>query len=479
MNTRVCGRCDQDRRIIANWPDGPVCSTCYNQARWRRGICHRCETERPLPGRDAEGRWLCVPCSGVPVDLVCSRCGLEAYRPARKLCPCCLLDDHLDTLEAGPAAHTIAPLLEAMRTRSLTIAYSTLLGLRRPLMAQTLADLAAGRVALDHATFDQLPRTDLVDQLRALLVAHGVLSSRDRNLVRFDDWAEAKLATIGDPGQRRLLEHFIAWHYNRRFRALADHGQLRHGHILGGRQSVTVAAQFLSWLANRGQDLSHLGQADLDEWLSEPPTTRWRVGPLIGWAQETGRTRGVKMPTRSFGSRTRLSRHEQVELLGRLFHDDHLGLPARIAGALALLYAHPVTRSVRLTVDDVRIGTNAGVRLGTGFVPLLDPLTLLLTAQLESAVRPRGRGHPPTRWLFPGRIPGHHLGAGHVHGCLHAAGVDIKSSKNTAIAAMVSELPGPVVADALNLSPSTVDRWARSVAAPWQNYANRPRSGYR
>ncbi len=44
---------------------------------------------------------------------------------------------------------------------------------------------------------------------------------------------------------------------------------------------------------------------------------------------------------------------------------------------------------------------------------------------------------------------------------------------------MVSELPGPVIADALNLSPSTVDRWARSVAAPWQNYANRPRSGCR
>lgn len=77
------------------------------------------------------------------------------------------------------------------------------------------------------------------------------------------------------------------------------------------------------------------------------------------------------------------------------------------------------------------------------------------------------------------KAPGHHLGAGHVHGRLHAADVEIRSSKNTAIAAMGSELPGPVVADALNLRPSTVDRWARSVAAPWQNCANRPRSGCR
>ncbi len=100
------------------------------------------------------------------------------------------------------------------------------------------------------------------------------------------------------------------------------------------------------------------------------------------------------MPTRSFGSRTRLSRHEQVELLGRLFHDDHLGLPARIAGALALLYAHPVTRTVRLTVDDVRIGTNAGVRLGTDFVPLLDPLTRLLTPSSNRLTDPGAEATP-------------------------------------------------------------------------------------
>ncbi|HEV2810913.1 MAG TPA: hypothetical protein VGV93_11025, partial [Acidimicrobiales bacterium] len=42
-----------------------------------------------------------------------------------------------------------------------------------------------------------------------------------------------------------------------------------------------------------------------------------------------------------------------------------------------------------------------------------------------------------------------------LHTRLHAAGIDIKASKNTAIAAMITELPGPVVANALNLHPST------------------------
>jgi hypothetical protein len=73
--------------------------------------------------------------------------------------------------------------------------------------------------------------------------------------------------------------------------------------------------------------------------------------------------------------------------------------------------------------------------------------------------------------LFPGGKPGHHLAAANVHGHLHAAGVNIRASKNTAIAAMVSELPTPVVADALNLSPGTIDRWARSLATSWQPYA--------
>jgi len=41
---------------------------------------------------------------------------------------------------------------------------------------------------------------------------------------------------------------------------------------------------------------------------------------------------------------------------------------------------------------------------------------------------------------------------------------------------MVSELPLAVVADTLNLSASTIDRWARSIGAPWQTYAGRPRT---
>ena len=146
----------------------------------------------------------------------------------------------------------------------------------------------------------------------------------------------------------------------------------------------------------------------------------------------------------------------------------------RITGALALLYAHPVTATVQLTTDDVRIDTDPAVRLGNDFIPLLDPLAHLIAAQLHAVRQPRGQGHPPSHWLFPGGKPGHHLAAGRLHDSLHAASIDIRASKNTAIAAMVTELPGPVVANALNLHPNTIERWARSLAAPWQTYACRP-----
>ena len=64
------------------------------------------------------------------------------------------------------------------------------------------------------------------------------MANRDRNLVRFDEWATAKLATISDPAQHRVIEQFITWHHKRRFRALSEQGQLSQGQILSGRQQL-------------------------------------------------------------------------------------------------------------------------------------------------------------------------------------------------------------------------------------------------
>ncbi len=144
MSSRACGRCGQQRPITANWRDGPVCATCYCQAKWRRGVCAQCATERPLPGQRSDGAWLCVDCGRVPLDLVCRRCSREAYLHKDHLCQCCELDDLLVKLfgKAGAFPPAIAPIAQAMRTTSLKEAASALVTLRRPVIKDVLSGIA-------------------------------------------------------------------------------------------------------------------------------------------------------------------------------------------------------------------------------------------------------------------------------------------------------------------------------------------------
>jgi len=453
-----------------------VCATCYSQAKWRRGRCPECALERPLPGRRADGAWVCVDCGTVPLDLICRRCGREAYLHKDHLCQCCELDDRLAELfgdESGDIPVDIAPIAAGLHTTSIKEAASALVMLRRPVVKDVLTGIAHGRYPLEHASFDALGNSRTIQHLRDLFVGHGLLPLRDEELVRFEAWLEATIAKIEDLEERKVLRTFATWHFLRRFRALGESGPLRRGQALGARQSVTVAAQVLAWLTAAGKDLSGLTQANLEEWLSESPGTRWKVGAFISWATSTRRVRRVRMPNRSFGTRALLSESERLELLGRLLYDETLGLPERVVGALVAVYSYPVTDSGRLTVSDVRLDEEPEIRLGEAFVPMPQPLADLLTAQLTAREHARGRGRPASAWLFPGGRPGQPLTAANLHQRLQRAGILIRATKNTAVATLVTELPPPVVARTLRLSPVTVSRWASTKGAPWYRYARR------
>lgn len=68
-------------------------------------------------------------------------------------------------------------------------------------------------------------------------------------------------------------------------------------------------------------------------------------------------------------------RHRRLANLRRILNDDSLRMRARVAAALLLLYAQPVTRIVRLTADGVvDEGATATVRLGDPPSPLPEPV---------------------------------------------------------------------------------------------------------
>ena len=66
----------------------------------------------------------------------------------------------------------------------------------------------------------------------------------------------------------------------------------------------------------------------------------------------------------------------RIAVLGHRVTDETLPLRSRVAGSLLLLFAQPVTRIVRLTVDDVvQVGDHSALCLGDPPTPSHSPLS--------------------------------------------------------------------------------------------------------
>ncbi len=178
------------------------------------------------------------------------------------------------------------------------------------------------------------------------------------------------------------------------------------------------------------------------------------------------------MPAHHFGRREQLTQAMRVDLIRRLFFDDAAPLGVRAAGLLLLLYAQPVTAIVRLETTNVCTEPHVMIRLGHDHVPVPSPFDRLL-AQLLARSSAHSVSQPRERWLFPGRVPGHAVSAQALRVRLKALGVPNRAGKNSALAALVAELPAPLVADTIGIHASTANRWASQAGAGWHRYARR------
>ena len=308
------------------------------------------DTSVSLPGL-IDGQPACVDCSGVPVDVRCRRCGREAPMGFAVICWRCQLQDQLTDLLADP---------DGVIPAALQPFVDALLGLPQPRIAYvwirrnaavqtTLRQLATGEVALDHATFDQLPgRT--TEYLRGLLVEHGCLPSRDRYLAAFENWLPAKLDQIPDPGARRHIDAFARWHLLRQLRDRAKREPIPAGAFLNAKQSTTVAIDFLDWLAGRGRQLETATQADLDAWYASGPSTRHHAARFLSWAREQHLIRidlaAAQAQRWADHERRRTARPDQPAA-----RRPTCPSTPRLIGLLVLLFGQPLSRIVRLPRD--------------------------------------------------------------------------------------------------------------------------------
>lgn len=74
-------------------------------------------------------------------------------------------------------------------------------------------------------------------------------------------------------------------------------------------------------------------------------------------------------------------------------------------------------------------------------------------------------------WLFPGGLPGRHLATENVRAQLVERGIQPADARKAAMFSLPAEIPTPVLAELLGLSPSTATRWATLAAHDWSQYA--------
>lgn len=467
---KLCGRCHRlVPKIVARWPDGPVCFACFSTAARTRGTCTACHTERLVPGRDPAGRPLCVECAGITTSLRCHRCGGEEELYRKGTCARCALRDDLDRLlpAASPTGARLADALAAAARPQ-----STLTWLRNPRVENLLVRIGFLTEPLTHELLDGIDEGRHVEHLRGVLEHHQLLPPRDPDLAAFERWLRRRLDGLADPRHRQALQQFATWHHLRRIRPSSAAGRDVHGSVHTAKQEITQAGNLLAWLAERGHTLTDCPQRDLDRWLAEGPTTRYTARTFLVWAAHQQLTT-LTIPHRPARSTPTLGQQQRLDWIRILLTEEVEATPYRLAALLLLLYAQPLTRIAGLRVTDV-IDDPSGLRLrlGSDVAPVPEPFGALLRRHLDA--RPNLRHtNRDTVWLFPGTTPGRHVTADHVMNRVRRLGINLLGARNTALRDLVIQAPAPVVAAMLGYSNQVTARHASLAAAPTAAYAGR------
>ncbi len=475
--TAICAHCGQLRPPTARWPEGPVCDPCYTAALQRRGPCAGCGQTRRLIAPPGPAATVCAACAGQPPSHACTDCGTEDKLYERGRCNRCALRRRAEALLRGSGEQIPAPLVPVYEAITTTDTPRTALNwLRNGAGAKLLADLAAGQLSCTHQALDAHLHRQAADYLRHMLVANAVLPARDEKLVNVERFVADTLTGITRDSDRRLVHAYATWRVLRRLRRSAERAGRPRSYTRHARANISAAVAFLDWLADRDVPLAEARQDEVDTWLTGGPA-RYRVRDFLLWAASAGHARPLTVPTLGRNPGRATSDEQRWAQVARLLHDDDIELTDRVAGALLLLYGQPLSRITAMTTEQVSTrDRQVLVRLGHqdthADIHAPEPLADLLLALARNGRRYRGVGSPATtNWLFPGMQPGRPLTAARLGERLRAIGIRAQPGRRSALAHLASQLPAAVLADLLNLAPTTAVKWVRDAGGDWSRYA--------
>ncbi len=485
-----CCRCGRRKNKAGSWPDGYVCRTCSDRAVRTRGTCPGCGQERALPGRrPGDGAAICTDCAGFSQSFACARCGLEGKLHGGRLCSRCALAGRLaDLLDdgSGRIRPGLVPLADSLLAMDKPLPGLNWLWTRKGHTSSPedlLRRLGSGEIELTHEAFNGLQPWRAASHLRELLMACGVLPEVDKQVCSLEWWLPGHLASITDDGHAQLIRRFATWEVLPRLRARAERKPVTPAARRHAGDQVKRATAFLQWLCGRGLALADCRQADIDAWYAESNEhARNYTRPFLQWCMRNKLTGRFQLPQPVTRHAAPLPDDERVSQPGRVLTADDLPLRARVAAALVLLYAQPLSRIVRLIPGDViRDGDEVLLRPGEPPGPVPGPVADLLLSWIGNRDNMNTAANRNSPWVFPGRRAGQPMNSGTLAMLINDIGIPATAGRTSAIRQHVLELPAPVVADALSYHPVTTARLAAQAASTFSRYAPgdhlRPPSG--
>jgi hypothetical protein len=341
--------------------------------------------------------------------------------------------------------------------------------LRESPIVPLLSELGRGELKLTHEALDAHPSRQAARRLEHLLVAAGALPSRDPALARLEEWIEQHLAGSDHESQ---LRPFANWIVLRRYRRRSQQAPLNLGELGRAKAELVSGTAFLDWLSERGRQLEQCTQADVDAWLTGPRKDRYVARRFARWAMAQKLMARLEFPAGQRGGTTPpIIHHDPRDLARGLLEDLEIPSRDRVAAILVAIYAQPIIRVARLTIDRITI-TNTTTTITLARTPVTLPARVADT--IRSWLSEREAGMPPlatpSPWLFPGNPPSRPIGELTLSRRLKHLGIDCNQHRRAALLHLAGEMPAAILADIVGVHINTAAAWAEIAGRPWGNY---------
>ena len=334
-------------------------------------------------------------------------------------------------------------------------------------------DLDQRRIELDHGVLDGLPRPRAVEHLRALLIAAAILPPDSARLLRHFESDVDDLLDGLDEHHRKLVNRWARWEVLAHLRRRHDEGRTLTASIGNARRRIRRTVDFLTMLQDRRRTLATTAQHDIDDWFAGPGAMRWDVRSFLGWAHRVREMpKNLVLPSRLVRPSTApIDPEERWRIAKRLLTDDSIDPADRVAGALVVIYAQPLSRIVTLTTSHVTVAENhVHLQLREHPLDLTEPLASLIQ-DLPTRRRNGAAEQLPNTWLFAGFHAGEPLSADSLGYRLQDIGIDPRRMRAAATDQLARELAPVILAEVLGVRPATAARAVIRAGGDWANYA--------